>query len=301
MRRGFPWKTFFSRLYDLAFEADILSRAAQVAFYFSFAIFPLLLFLISLAGIVLDSSDNIKSEVFASLRQLMPATAFDLLHKTVEEVVASSTSGKLTIGLIATLWSASAGLDAIRNALNAIYRLNDKRPWLKTKLQSVVLTFVLIVLGSIAVSVTFYGWELIHLGAAAIGVQVSSPLVLAGSQWLAMLIVVLLGCEVFYNLLPAFDRFRWVWITPGSVVAIILWVALTTAFRMYVTYFNSYNKAYGSLGAVIVLMLWLYLTATALMVGGAINAVLAELTHSDPASPDLAIDTDTPEDPDLSP
>jgi membrane protein len=88
---------------------------------------------------------------------------------------------------------------------------------------------------------------------------------------------------VIFNLLPDFKEFHWIWITPGSIVAILLWIILTTAFRTYLGYFNTYNRAYGSLGAVIILMLWLYLTASALMVGGAINAVLHQMRrpHAD--------------------
>jgi membrane protein len=84
----------------------------------------------------------------------------------------------------------------------------------------------------------------------------------------------LFACEVFYNLVPDFKRWRWLWITPGSIVAISLWLLLTGGFRLYLDYFNTYNRAYGSLGAVIILMLWLYLTGVALLVGGTINAVV---------------------------
>ena len=100
------------------------------------------------------------------------------------------------------------------------------------------------------------------------------------------LLVMLFACELIYNLLPNFKRFRWIWINTGSIVAIVLWIVLTTAFRTYLGYFNTYDRTYGSLGAVIIMMLWLYLTALALMIGGAINAILRELhdENSDPAT-----------------
>jgi membrane protein len=84
---------------------------------------------------------------------------------------------------------------------------------------------------------------------------------------------------VVYSWLPCFDKTEWVWISPGAVVAILLWIAFTAGFRLYLQYFNTYNKAYGSLGAVIILMLWMYLTGTALLIGGAINSVLTEMTQ----------------------
>jgi membrane protein len=95
-------------------------------------------------------------------------------------------------------------------------------------------------------------------------------------QWIAVILVLLFACEVIYNLLPNFKVHRWIWITPGSVVAILVWIGLISGFKLYLTYFDTYNRTYGSLGAVIILMFWLYLTSVALLVGGLINAVLAE-------------------------
>ncbi len=95
----------------------------------------------------------------------------------------------------------------------------------------------------------------------------------------------LFAFEVIYNLLPDFKKRYWKWITPGSIAAIILWLILTTGFRTYISYFNSYDRTYGSLGAVIILMLWLYLTALVVMVGGAINTVTQEL-HDDVVNED---------------
>lgn len=273
----FPFKEFGWALYAKIFDTDIFSRAAQVAFYFSFALFPLLYFLVSLFGIVIESSEGLRGELFSYLRQVMPLAVFDLVSRTVEEIVVNSTGGKATLGLAVTLWSASAGVDAIRTALNEIYGLKDSRNWFKTKAQSILFTLIVSVLTTAILAIVFYGWQLFQYGLARLGLEVSSPFLLVSIQWISILLIMLLACEIIYNLLPDFKRFRWVWITPGSVVAILVWIILTTGFRTYLGYFNSYNKAYGSLGAVIIMMLWLYLTASALMIGGAINAVLHEM------------------------
>lgn len=273
----FSPKEFVSSLYSKVMETDIFSHAAQVAFYFSFALFPFLYFLVSLFGMVLDSSQGLKEEMFVYLRQIMPFSVFDLVSRTVEEIISNSTGGKATLGLVVTLWSASAGFDAIRNALNAIYRLRDQRSWLRTKLDSLVITLIITILVGLVLAIVFYGWQLFQTGLAALGLQITSPLVLSAIQWISILLVMLFVCEIIYNLLPDFRPLQWIWITPGSIVAILLWIVLTTGFRTYLGYFNSYNKAYGSLGAVIIMMLWLYLTASALMIGGAINAVLYDM------------------------
>jgi membrane protein len=97
-------------------------------------------------------------------------------------------------------------------------------------------------------------------------------------QWATLLIVMLFVTEVIFSWVPCFDKFHWVWISPGAIVAMLLWVISTSGFRLYLQYFNSYNKAYGSLGAVIILMLWMYLTAMSVLIGGAINSVLSELS-----------------------
>ena len=125
----FPWGKFFRRLYETADDSDIFNRAAQAAFYFSFALFPFIFFLVSLFGIVLESTDELKGELYKYLNQIMPGSVFVLVRNTVEEIVASSSGGKLTVGLIATLWSASSGVDAVRASLNSIYRLRERRSW----------------------------------------------------------------------------------------------------------------------------------------------------------------------------
>lgn len=277
----FGWKDFFLRLYKKSDDADIFSRAAQTAFYFSFAIFPLLFFLVSLFGLLVVSAEALKREIFEYLGQIMPGTVFDLVQKTIEEIGKNSSGGKLTFGLVITLWSASAGVDAIRSALNAVYGLRESRNWLLTKAGSLGMTFVFTILASAVLAIVFYGWQLTEVLLDKCGLEISSPFVLVGIQWLSILLVMLFACEVIYNLLPNFSRFRWKWIMPGSLVAIALWLIFTSVFRVYITYYNTYDKAYGSLGAVMILMLWLYLTALVVMIGGAINSVISDMRVSE--------------------
>lgn len=266
--------TFFKLLYKKAFEDDIFSRAAQVAFYFSFSLFPLLFFLVTLFGLVLESTADLKTELYQYLRQLMPITAYDLVQKTVDEIVANSSGGKLTLGILITVWSSSAGMDSIRIALNAVYELKEKRSWWATKLLAISMTLALTILTAIVLGIVFYGWQLVQIGLNAINLPISSPLILVIIQWTSILLVMLFACELIYNLIPSFEKIKWKWITPGSIVAIVLWLLLTSGFRLYLEYFNTYNKTYGSLGAVIILMLWLYLTALVVLFGGAINSIV---------------------------
>jgi membrane protein len=286
------WKLFFTELYKKVMETDALGNAAQVAFYFSFAFFPLLIFLVSLFGIVLESTESLKTELYVYLAQIMPSSAYQLVRDTLEEVVQNSTGGKLTFGLLITLWSASAGVDNLRSGLNSVYEESEKRSWWWTKLLALLLTLLFIVLIGIALVAVAAGWKVAEIGFESVGLDVTSPIILTSVQWISVVIVLVLATAVIYSVLPSFKEFKWVWITPGAIVAIVLWMALTGGFKLYLQYFNTYNKTYGSLGAVIILMLWMYLTAVAVLIGGAINSVLTEMSEARKEEGDLAASTD---------
>jgi membrane protein len=277
--RHFHWKKFGHELYEKVFETDVFGRAAQVGFYFSFAFFPLLLFLVTLFGIVLESTESLQAELYQYLARILPRDAFRLVQATMKEIIENSSGGKLTLGLLVTLWSASAGVDSLRSSLNSVYEVDENRSWWFTKLQSLIVTFLFIVLVGIALAALAAGWQMFERGLALVGYEVTSGWLLAVIQWIALAILMIFTTAVIYSWLPSFEEFHWVWVSPGAVVAILLWIILTGGFRLYLQYFNSYNKAYGSLGAVIILMLWMYLTGMALLIGGAINSVLTEMSE----------------------
>lgn len=271
------WKKFFSKLQGKAEETDLFNRAAQVGFYFSFAFFPLLLFLVTLFGLVLDRTDTLQAELYSYLAQVMPASAYDLVRSTMTEIIAKSSGSKLTIGIVATLWSASAGVDSLRAAMNSVYEVDECRPWWLLKLESLLFTFLFILLVAVALTILTAG---VKLAETAAGDSEWVKWTVVGVQWLFLFGVLLFTTAAIYNWLPSFEKFRWVWVSPGAILAIMLWAIFTAGFKTYLHYFNSYNKAYGSLGAVIILMLWMYLTGLALLVGGAVNSVLTELSPS---------------------
>lgn len=269
--KNFDWKVFFTRLYEKINDDDITGNAAQVAFYFSFALFPLLLFFLTVFGLILTNAEELRGELFSYLQQVMPASAFELVQTTLNEVAANSTGSKLTFGLLITLYSASAGIDNLRSALNEVYNLKETRSFWKTKLLALVLTLSIGVLTLIALSFIFYGAQL--LGYV---LPVESGFILNGLGWLVILIALLLAFALVYNFTPNHQPFEWKWVTPGAFVALLSWLLVSIIFRIYLNYFNTYDKTYGSLGAVIILLLWLYLTALVILIGGAINAIFDE-------------------------
>jgi membrane protein len=286
--REMDWKKFFRRFYQKAVsEEDLMGESAQVAFYFAFALFPLLLFLISLFGFLLHSADELRDELFFYFRQVMPGAASDLVQTTIQEVTQNSSGGKLTLGILAALYSASAGIDGIRVALNGVYNLTETRPWWKTKLTSVSLTLGLGILVTIVLGIIFYGGKFINTILGWVNLPISSPIILGILQGIVVFITLVSIFAFLYNWLPNHKEYKWVWVTPGAIIGIVLWLLLSYGFSLYLSYFNTYDKTYGSLGAMIILMLWLLLTALVILVGGTINAVMQEF--SDPETAEAAV------------
>jgi membrane protein len=272
-------KAILYRLYDVFWEEDVLSRSAQVAFYLSFSLFPLLLFLVNLFGLILGSASELRLELFSYLRQIMPYSAYILVQKTILEVTENSSGSKLTFGFMIALWSASAGIDSLRVALNHAYKLKETRSWWMTKLESLGFTLILIFLLSFVLGIVFYGWKFLLLLLKLINFPIESFIILQIIQWITFVIVLFLIFGLLYRYLPNQRHSRCSWVSPGSITAIILWVLATNGFRLYLNFFNNYDKTYGSLGAVIILMFWLYLTALVILIGGSLNQVIAEITN----------------------
>jgi membrane protein len=268
---------FIIRLYQKAFHDDIFSRAAQVAFYFSFSIFPALFCLVALFGMILDSTAEYQKELFEYLRGIMPKTAFELVKNTILETAQFSTTGKLTFGFLVAIWSASAAIDSLRVALNYVYSLRESRYYWTTKALSLVLTIAIAILFFVALAIIFYGSNLITYTFDYFSILIESYWILFSLKLLIAFLVIKLLFAIIYNLLPSHQKFRWDWTTTGANVGIVLWLILSFGFRFYLQYFDTYARTYGSLGAMIVLMLWLYLTALVILIGGAINAILIEI------------------------
>lgn len=276
-RRFIKLKKILIRLYNKFWDEEITSSSAQVAFYLSFSLFPLLLFLVNLFGLILGSATDLQDELFSYLRQIMPFSAYQLVQKTILEVSENSSGGKLTLGILVALWSASAGMDSLRVSLNHVYKIKETRPYWITKLESLGLTLVLIFLLSFVLGIVFYGWKFLSFLLTLVKLPIASFWILISIQWISFIIVLFLTFGLVYNFLPNIKDHKRNWVSYGSVTAIILWVLLTNGFRIYLNYFNNYDKTYGSLGAVIILMLWLYLTSLVILIGGALNAVLSEI------------------------
>ena len=201
----------------------------------------------------------------------MPGSAFTLVRATVDEISASRGTGKLSFGLLAALWAASAGMGAISDTLNTAYNVKERRGWWRVRLISICLTIALAILILAALAIVLLGGTIGEAFATRFGFGNLFTTVWAIIQWPIALIFVLTTFNLIYNFAPNISPRSRRWITPGAFVGVVLWLIVSFGFRLYLGYFDSYSVTYGSLGALIVLMLWFYLTGIAILIGGEVN------------------------------
>lgn len=273
---GLSWRELGSRLWRQVSSDDAIGRAAQLSFFFLFSLFPLLFFLTALLGFVSESEAELRTNLLRYLRAVVPTQAHLLIRDTLEEVIEASSGGKVWFGLLLALWTASFGVDSVRSTLNAAYGVTETRPWWKARLMTIILTIALAALIVSALVILISGEGIGLFIAQRLGLGDTFTLVWNVAQWPAVLAFVLLALALVYYFAPNVDTIRWQWITPGSLLGLSLWLAVSFGFRTYLSYFNTYSMAYGSLGAVMILLLWLYLTGAAILVGGELNAVIED-------------------------
>lgn len=266
------WRELGKRVWTEIQNDNVFGRAAELSYYFLLALFPFLIFLTSVIGIVLGSGTGTRHALFQYLARIMPPTAFQLIDNTMVEVSSSSGGGKLSFGILAALWAASNGLGAITESLNDAYDLKESRPWWKQRLTAIGLTVALSVFIIGALVLVVAGGKIAEWLAATYGFGPVFPLAWKTLQWPAVLACMTFAFALIYYFAPDFREQSWQWLTPGSVIGVALWLLVSLAFRIYLHFFNSYSATYGSLGAVIILMLWLYLTGAAVLIGGEVNS-----------------------------
>jgi membrane protein len=277
---GQTWKQFATHVWKEMNDDDIFGRAAQLSYFFLLALIPLLFFLTSVIGLILGSGTGMRHALFDYLNDVMPPSAFGLIDSAMSEVSAASGGGKISFGILAALWAASNGMGAITQSLNVAYDVKETRPWWKQRLVAIELTIILSVLIISALVLVLYGGKIADSLAAAYNLGSAFALTWKIVQWPIVLAFMLLAFALIYYFAPDLRKHAWTWITPGSVIGVGLWLLISFAFRVYLRFFDSYSKTYGSLGAVIILMLWLYLTGVAVMAGGEVNAEIETATRS---------------------
>jgi len=268
-----PWSAVLRRTLTEIGEDNCFGLAAQLAFYFLLALFPALLFLVALIGYV--PVENALTELLVAVATVAPHELVELLREQLARVAEGSHASLLTLGIIGAIWSSSAAMVAIIDALNRAYDLTEWRPWWKRRFVAIVLTVALAVFTIVALALVLIGPSLASRAADWLGLQSSVGLVWALLRWPAMLFCVVLGVDLVYHFAPN-RAGRWVWITPGSLLATGLWIGSSFAFKVYVVSFADYTATYGAIGGAIVAMLWFYISGLAILIGAELNGVIEE-------------------------
>lgn len=273
-RAGLTWKQFGMRLWRQIWEDEILGRCAELAYFFLFSIFPLLLFLTTLLGYLAEASAELRWNLFQYIARLSPSRDVTaLLNNTLNEITGARTGAKLYLSLIAAVWVASNGMLAVSRTLNTACGFKETRPWWKRRIMAIVLTVTVAILIICALVLFFYGGAIGKAIAERLGIGDAFAVTWGIVQWLLVLVFVVIGFEMVYNYAPNLgDSPNRQWGTPGAVTGVALWLLASLGLRLYLSYFYAYTKAYGSLGAVILLLVWFYLSAFALLMGGEVNS-----------------------------
>jgi membrane protein len=265
---------FFGALGTRISEDRVTTLAAALAYYFFFALFPFLIFLLSVVTLT-PMAKGLEDWLLGRAAGLVPGQVFEILQTTIQSLLAQPRGGLLSLGAVLALWSSAAAVASVMDALNVAYRVPERRPWWKIRLKAIGLTvalsFFMILAFVLAVGTApLAAWVATILGPlGGVGILVVN--------WSVMLATDTFVVATIYDQCPDVDL-PWRWFSPGSVVFTFGFFTTTLAFSFYVAKFGSYDKTYGSLGAVIVLLLWMYLLALLLLLGGEVDGVL--LTES---------------------
>jgi membrane protein len=272
------WKDILWRTWKEFSDDRIMSVAAGVTYYALLAIFPAIAALVSIYGLFADPA-TIQDHLNA-LSGVLPGGAMDVIGEQVKRI-ASKGGGTLglsfVIGLAIALWSANAGMKAVFDALNIVYDEEEKRSFVRLNLQS--LAFTLAAIGFVLLALA--GIVVLPIVLDFVGLGSGVEWLLSLARWPILLAAVVAGLAVLYRYGPSRDKAEWKWVTPGGLVAAVLWLAGSMLFSWYVASFGSYNETYGSLGAVIGFMTWIWISSIVVLLGAEINAEMEHQTAKD--------------------
>jgi membrane protein len=255
-------------------EDQLADRAAALTYYGMLSLFPGLLVLVSVLGL---SGRSATDRVLADLTHLAPGSARDVLTDAVRQLQGSAGTGSVlaVVGLLAACWSASGYVAAFIRAANAVYDVPEGRPVWKVLPLRLGLTVLLVVLACVSAAVVVLTGGLAREVGDAVGLGDTALTVWAVAKWPVLGLLVLTMIAVLYWAAPNAKHRGFLWITSGSLLALVLWLAASAGFAAYVADFGSYNKTYGALGGVIVFLVWLWITNLAILLGLEFDAELA--------------------------
>jgi membrane protein len=264
------------RVFKEAGEDDISGLAAELAYRLLLALFPFFIFLAALGGFIASifSIDNPAGRIVDDLAGALPSDASSVLREQLESILSSKNGALLSLGIVGAIWAASGAMNTVVKALNRAHDVEETRPFWKRYLLTIGLTVFVGIFFISAFVVLIIGQLFAEDIAAEVGVEGIAVTLLNGARLPIVLVLLGLAVAIVYWAAPNVDLpFRWV--SPGSVIFIIAFVAFTLGFGFYVANFGSYNETYGALAGVVILLVWLYTTNFILLFGAELNAVIA--------------------------
>jgi membrane protein len=280
LRVPLGWTDLLKRTVNEALADDVFDLAAQQAYYFFFALFPALLFVIAIASFF--PLQTLINDTVAMMAQFAPQAVTDVLTQAMGSLSKQNSGGVLTFGFLITIWSSSGAMVSIITTLNAAYDVTESRPWWKTRIVAIGLTLALAVFVLMAMFLIIAGPTVAEHLAARLHVGPAFTWAWWILQWPIVFAFVATAIAAIYYFAPDVEQ-DWVWITPGSVIATVLWLVVSLALKIYYQLVPSANAAYGAIGGIMVLMLWFYCSGLALLLGAEMNA---EIEHASPYGKD---------------
>jgi membrane protein len=265
------WGQILQRTFSEAFKDNCLGMAAQLAYYFFFALFPTLLVVIAIADVF--AADVMR--MIGGLGGIVPGEALSLITDQLGKLTAGEQGGLLTIGMLTALWSSSAAMTAIIDTLNTAYDIEEGRPWWKVRVTAIALTVGLALFIVVAFSLVVAGPTLAERLADRWFLGPAFEWTWKILQWPLVFALVSSTIALVYYFAPDADQ-DLVWLTPGSIAATTLWLVASLGFKYYLANFGGY-ESYGIVGGVMVLMLWFYLSGLVILLGAEMNA---EIEHA---------------------
>ena len=263
-------------------DDNLLGWAAETAYNFFFGIFPAVLFAAPLLALFADPN-TVLSWVLTRASESLPPDAALLVERVVKDILTTSNApGLISAGVVLSLWAGSSMFSSLMSALNAAYEVKETRPWWKQKLIAMACTIGGVFAVWCATIIMLAGQQIVDAAVRFLGLSAAGAVIWAIVQYLLALALVVAFLWTIYVVLPNVHKQHKQTVIAGGLFATLFWLLFTYAFRMYVEHFGSYNKTYGTIGAVIVLLTWMYWTMFAILVGGEVNAELQRAKDGGP-------------------
>jgi membrane protein len=247
-------------------DDELTDRAAALTYYGVLSLFPALLVLVSLLGITGKSATD---TVLANLRKLTPGSARDIITRAVEQLQNNSGTGSIVavVGIVLAVWSASGYVAAFIRAANHVYDIPEGRPVWKILPVRVGLTVALMVLAVASALIVVFTGALARQAGQALGIGDTALTVWSIAKWPVLVLLVTIMIAILYWASPNAKVKGFRWVTPGSFLALLIWMIASAGFAFYVANFGSYNKTYGTMAGVIVFLVWLWISNLAILLG----------------------------------